>query len=196
MQMKKFLATLSLAALAVAGCSSTGGSPSASTPTGTNAATPTETSSQPTTSDETETEVPTPTSTEPATLKWNETNEWEDHLSVTVTAPKAAKRGEYASGGEKFKSAVQFTITIVNKTGKAFDPSSFSMTIQSADAEGDQIFDTDGGFMGGPETKLLNGRQAKFKAAFGVANPKDIVLEVSPGYASDDSTYEPAIWTS
>lgn len=103
---------------------------------------------------------------------------YEDGLSVTVSAPKKYTPSEYAAGTDNFKHFVIFEVRIVNKTGKTWDPSLFTATVQSSNEEGDEVFDGDLG--DSPQTKLLNGREAKFKVAFGVADPKDIVMEVNP----------------
>jgi len=181
--MKKILATLTLSVLALAGCSSSNGSKSDSTPTGTNA--PPEVVA----TTETPTPTPTPTSTEPETLKFGETNTWEDNISIRVSAPKVFDPTEYAAGTEGFKYFVVFTITVVNKSGAAYDPTDLTDSVQSNDTEGSRVFDSQGTSELG--TKILNGRQGTFKAAYGVANPKDIVLEVTPSYE-----HASAIWTS
>jgi hypothetical protein len=81
--------------------------------------------------------------------------------------------------------------TIVNGAKEAFDPSSFYVTVQSANVEGKQLFDSGGGMEGAPSTKILPGREAKFSLAFGVTEPKDLVVQVRPGFKYND-----AIWTS
>lgn len=106
-------------------------------------------------------------------------------MSVTPTVPKSYTPGEYAAGADQFKKNVLFTVTIVNKTGKVYDPTLFSLTMQSGNEEASQIFDSENNLGGSPNTKILNGREAKFKVAFNVANPKDLVLEVRPGFDYD-----------
>jgi Transposase and inactivated derivatives len=68
---------------------------------------------------------------------------------------------EYAASSAA-KAYVKFTVTIVNGTGKTFDPSMFSASAQSANLEADEVYDTAGGLNGSPDTKLLKGREAKF----------------------------------
>ena len=78
----------------------------------------------------------------------------------------------------------------MNKTGKPWDPSLISATVQSSNKEGEQVYDSEK--LGDePSTKLLKGREVKFKIAFGVADPKDLVLEIAP-----DFEHESAIFTS
>lgn len=131
---------------------------------------------------------PTPEETSD-TLKFGQTQKYEDGLSLTVAAPKPYKPSQYAAVEGKDKYYVQFTVTIVNKTGKPYDPVLFSASVQSANQEGHQVFDTGTGVEGPPETKILNGREAKFRIAFGVANPKDIVLEAAPGFEYDSALF-------
>lgn len=183
------------AVVGLAACGGVSGGAASSQPTGTNAVPSTTAPSSTAPSVETETTTPTeetPTeepSAEDATITFGKAYTWENGVSATISAPKSYRTGS-GVGGEKFKYAVQFTVVIVNKSGKTFDPSMASATVQSADVEGDQIFDSGNGFGGTPDTKLLNGRQTKFKVAFGVTNPKDIVFEFSPGFE-----YNSAIWT-
>ncbi len=103
---------------------------------------------------------------------------YEDGLSLTVSAPRSYRPTEYAAGTDGFKTFVSFKVRLVNKTGKPWDPSLFNATVQSGNKEGSQVFDN--GLQDAPQTKLLNGREAEFTMAFGVANPKDIVMEVNP----------------
>lgn len=126
-------------------------------------------------------------STDDMTVPFGQTMTWEDKLSVTVSKPIAFKPSEWAAGGENAKHHVKFTITIVNKTGKTFDPSLFTASLQSGNTEADEVFDE--GLEGAPMTKLLNGREAKFQIGFGVADPKDLVLEVSPSFEHDSALF-------
>lgn len=118
-----------------------------------------------------------------AAAKFGAAYTYKDGISVTVSAPKPYKPSEYAAGAEKYKSFVSFEVRLVNKTGSSWDPSVFSATVQSNNEEGEQVFDE--GTEGAPDTKLLNGREVKFTIAYGVANPKDIVMEVNPDFDHD-----------
>lgn len=186
--------TIALAAVAtLAGCGGTTGASNDNPPAGTNtpSATPTVTvtETQPVVEEPTVTETETPVEDE--TVLFGRGYTWENNVTAIVSSPRTVKNSSDSGiGGEKFKYAVAFTIVIVNKSGKAFDPSSASATVQSNDVEGDQIFDSAAGYMGSPDTKVLNGRQTKYTIAFGVANPKDVVLELTPGFE-----YNSAIWT-
>jgi hypothetical protein len=187
---KIFMALAAGAAVAgLAACGGVSGGASSTTPTGTNALPSTTASSEPadpTTPVDEPTETETP---EDTTVKFGRTFTWENGLSATISAPKPYKPTDTAAGTEGFKYFVQFTVTIVNKTGAPFDPDATNHTVQSADVEGSRIFDSSSS-LDTPSTKVLNGRQTKYKVAFGVTNPKDIVFEFAPGYE-----YNSAIWT-
>lgn len=82
-----------------------------------------------------------------------------------------------------------FFVTVVNKSGKTFDPGLFYATMQSGNTEAQQIIDFESGLKGGPTTKLLHGREAKFKIGFNVADAKDLVLEVKPSWEHESTIY-------
>ncbi|AFV88597.1 MAG: hypothetical protein SOH99_03070 [Acidipropionibacterium acidipropionici] len=107
---------------------------------------------------------------------------YQDGLSVTVSAPKDYQPSEYSSDEGRFDTYVKFDVRVVNNTGKPWDPGMFNATVQSDNEEGEQIFDSEGGLDGAPSTKLLNGREVRFTVGYGVANPKDIVMEVNPDF--------------
>lgn len=185
---RKLVTTATLVAVtAILGACGTSATKDTSTPSGTNrpAASSTPSSSS-------EAPEPAPSSEDTAedadTLAFGETATFQDGLSVTVSAPKAFKPSEWAAGG-KAKHNVYVTVTIVNKTGKPYDPSLFYATMQSANVEAETVFDTDNGLEGSPDTKVLNGREAKFKIGFNVTDPKDLVLEVAPGFDYNSVLY-------
>ncbi len=93
--------------------------------------------------------------------------------------------------GGKEKANVRFEIVIVNKTGKMFDPSMVSISMQSGNSEAEQIYDSAGGLSGSPSTPLLDGREAKFSVGFNVALATDLVMSVHT-----DFEHEATIFTS
>ena len=122
-------------------------------------------------------------------LKFGQSYTWKDGLSVTVSKGVPFKPSSSAYIEKKSPAYLQYTITIVNKTGATYDPALFHVTAQSGDTEANQIFDSSSDLGGAPSTKILNGRQSTFKVGFGVANPKDVVMEVSPGFEYDSVLY-------
>ncbi len=126
--------------------------------------------------------VPSPTPTDDGVAALGETYLWTDGLAVTISKPSPFEPSRSAAGTDQFDHSVVFDVTIVNKTGTTWDPVMFRATVQSGNQEGSRIFDSAKNLTGAPSTKLLNGREATFKMAFGVADPADIVMEVSPDW--------------
>lgn len=124
------------------------------------------------------------------TIKFGQSYKWDDGLQVTVTTPGAFKPSEWAVGGKKNAHYVAMTVTLVNGTGKTWDPTMFHLSGQSGDQDADQVFDTAKGVGDSPDTKLLAGRQAKWKVAFAVKNTADLVLEVEPDFDHDSVIYQ------
>lgn len=181
---RKALAALGLiAVLTATGCGSTTGKADSDPPSGTNAD-----ASTPASADAS----PTAETSQDANLKFGQAFTWEDGLTVKVSKPKPFKPSEYAATTGKGQ-AIKFTFTVVNQTKKPYDPSLFYATLQSGNTEAEEIFDSENGLEGSPNTKVLAGREAKFDAGYNVKNPKDLVLELSPDAGME---YESAIFTS
>lgn len=121
------------------------------------------------------------------TATFGETWEYDDGLTVTVSAPEAFSPTDTAAGGEAFDHHVKFTVTVVNGTGAPFDPSMITESVQSDNMEGDAVFDD--GLEGAPMTTVLDGRETTFDVGYGVSNPDDIVLEVSPSFEHDSAIF-------
>lgn len=168
--MRRLVYVIFLATVAVL-CSSclatTEGSPDASPPAGENR--PSEEPSG----------EPEPTE-EPSdqTLKFGAAYTWEDGVSLKVSKPANYKPTESAAAA-KAKAYLKFTVTVVNKSSKPLDLALTYITVQSSNKEAEQVFDSEGGIEGTPSTKLLKGRESEWEIAFGVADPKDVVMEVA-----------------
>ena len=175
--MKKIL--VAIAAVALLSACGTAAKPGTSAPTaGSNrpAATAAETTAP---APEVTTDAPTVDPNEP--VSFGTTKTYEDGLSVTVSKGTSFTPSENAMA-DKAKAHLKYTITVVNGTGKVFDPSMFHASVQSSNIEGSQVFDSGGGLAGSPSTKLLKGREAKFTIGFGVEDSKDVVMEVTPSF--------------
>lgn len=140
------------------------------------------------------TEEPTDAATEEpdetAPVKLGETFKYTDGLAITISKPQPYKPSPYAAV-KKSPYYRLFIVTIVNGTGKRYDTSQFSTTLQSANEEADESFDSEKGLEGAPSTTLLPGREARFKIGYGMTSATDLVLEANPGFA-----YENAIFIS
>lgn len=105
---------------------------------------------------------------------------YSDGIQITVGEPTSMTSGEWASPENTQGSA--FTVTIVNGSQAPFDPSMANISVQSANTEAEQIFDSEGGYGSSPETTLLPGREASYKVAFATSDPKDLVVEATPSW--------------
>lgn len=132
-------------------------------------------------------EESTDTSMDDMTVKFGNTYQYEDGVSVLVGNPTKFHPSEYAVTGKG--SPVEMQVTVKNGSKKAYDPAVFSMTASSGQAEAEQIFDSEKGLNGSPSTKVLPGKTVKFKVGFSVKNPKDLTVEVSPGFEYENAIY-------
>jgi hypothetical protein len=128
--------------------------------------------------------VPTPTVPTPSvqpeqeTLAFGKAYTWDDGITVTVGKPMSFRPSEYAAV-EKGKRYVKFTVTVVNKSNKPVDLGLTYISVQSKNEEADEVFDSGSGLKGPPDTKVLKGRVSEFDVGFGVADPKDVVMEIA-----------------
>lgn len=177
--MKKLLIATTLVAALTAGCSSVPATPASDAPAGSNQPVGSPVAPQP--------EAPSETSPPPASdandgvAAFGSAYQWEDGLALTIGVPQPYQPGKYAATSDQFKEFVVFDVRIVNNTGSPWDPALIHATVQSANQEGDRVFDS-AQLPPEPSTKLLNGREVVFKMAFGVADPSDLVLEVAPDW--------------
>jgi hypothetical protein len=182
MRMAPFVLSVLAAAATLAACSGTSGRTTATVGTGNNHPASTQVETTPTT-------APT-TSTAPATTKLGQGYTYRDGLALTVSVPMPFAPSDSAAKGKAAQHVV-FTVTIVNRTGKNYDPSLFLMTVQSGNQEAETVYDFANGIGGSPSTILLPGRESTFKLAFGVSDPTDLVVQAMPGFS-----YGKAIFTS
>jgi len=122
--------------------------------------------------------------------KFGQTFTWDNGLSVTISKPKPYQPTELASF-DKAPAYLAWDVTLVNKTGKTYDPSMFSTTAQSGDVEAGGIYD-EPKLRPTPSTPLLDGRQARFQMGYSVQNPRDVVMQVDSG----DFELKPVIYTN
>jgi hypothetical protein len=123
--------------------------------------------------------VPTPSvRPEQETLAFGKAYTWEDGVTVTVGKPKSFRPSEFAAV-EKGKRYVKFTVTVVNKSNKPVDLGLTYISVQSKNKEADEVFDSASGLKGPPDTRVLKDRVSEFEVGFGVADPKDVVMEIA-----------------
>lgn len=183
------LTAAAVATMALTACGGVQATSSNSAPAGSNQGTAASAPSDAGTASQLDATEPSDGATEDAVAAFGKAYSWEDGLAVTVSTPRAYKPSEYAAGTDKFTKFVSFEVRVVNKTGKAWDPTLFQTSVQSNNQEADEVFDSENlGEM--PQTKLLNGREAKFTVAYGVANPQDLVMEVTPDYEHEPVLFQ------
>ncbi|GAA1993520.1 hypothetical protein GCM10009817_39780 [Terrabacter lapilli] len=124
------------------------------------------------------------------TALFGSTYTWDDGMQVTVSKPQNFKPSQYAAVMGKQTKFVLFTITVKNGSKQKIDLVG-SATAQSGSGEASPVFDSGKGVESAPMTPLLPGRKVSYNAAFGVDDPKDIVLQYGP-----DFSHENAIFTS
>lgn len=195
--MKTTTLTLALSAvLALSGCAQTNGTTEDSPSAGTNRPSASAGAAADAPEDDTTaepadaTDLPEIAEEGMPVLTFGEAFTYVDGIQITVSAPTSMTSSEWASPGNTKGSS--FTVTIVNGSDVPFDPSMANVTAQSANSEAEQIYDSEKGYGGSPDTTLLPGREAKYTVAFAMPDAKDVVVEASPSwdhvaalYASD-----------
>lgn len=183
----KIMGTLAVSSLALAlaacGAQTSGAESAATNAAGTNA--PSATAAPAAAAEETEeasaTESASASPTEEPMPQFGESYTWEDGITIKIGQPKAYKPSQSAAvTGDG--DAIAFNVTIVNGTGKRFDPAMFNATMQSSNVEADQIYDSAKKLEGAPSTTILPKRESSFQLGFTVADKKDLVLEVAPSW--------------
>lgn len=116
------------------------------------------------------------------TASFGEAVTYRNSLTVTVGAPEAFRRSEWASGGEGSAALIKFKVTITNDGDEPYDASMLMLSVQSGTGEGDEVYDTDGGLDGGLMTSVLPGRTVEFWSGWGVDDADDLVVQLTPGF--------------
>ena len=147
-------------------------------------------SNRPATSNSASPEPEPSTSASPVNPKFGETYTWDDGLQVTISAPTPFTPSESAMTGEA-AAYLAFQVTVVNGSAANYEAAQFYTTLQSANVEAEEVFDSEQGFEGSPMTPLLPGREATFKIGYGVQDPADLVMQVTPTFE-----HEAVIFTS
>ena len=132
------------------------------------------------------------TTAEPApdalgTLSFGESNVWEDGVELRVSTPEPYMPSEFASGAGLAENLV-FAITITNNSGENLEPSPFPQ-LSSGGQEASQIFDVsaDGQDVSvPPATVILPGQSVTWRAAWSVADPNTLTMQVAPNLQYED----------
>jgi hypothetical protein len=113
-----------------------------------------------------------------------------DGLSLGISAPAPFTPSEYALGGTQ-PSNVKFTITLTNTGDEPYDPTLTYITASSASQEAEGVYDSEANLGGAPSTTILPGASTSYEVGFNVADPAQIVMDVSSGF-----DYAKTTWTN
>jgi putative VirB-like lipoprotein len=187
--MRKILILIALAVAALTGCSTTEGEPTAQQPSASKVARgPLEAPADEPTDAQPEpepVEEPTPTPERPQYGEFGGVGfTYEDGIVVTVSVAEAFEPSEWAVSAT-YDTYVRFDVTLTNGTDVPFDPSGVFSTLASGGREGEAIFDTESGLEGQPMTPVLPGGSVTWTEGYGVADPADLTLQVTPSFEHD-----------
>lgn len=179
--MKRLITAAAAVGLAVGLAACGGATPVAETA----ATTTTSSSSSSSTSPSPEPTFDSPTT--PESYNFGDTVRYEDGLLMTVGKPVRFTPSEYAAA-EKAPAYVKFKVTIRNTTGGTVELTVTS-SLQSADRDEEEVYDSEKGLEGGPSSKLLNGRSITFTIGYGAHKLNDLVLQIAPTFDHDDAIF-------
>jgi hypothetical protein len=111
-------------------------------------------------------------------LQFGRSYTWDDGVTLTVGKPQSFTPSEFAVV-KKSRRYVKFTVTVVNKSKKPIDLGLTYISVQSDNKEADHVFDFPTGLQGPPDAKVPKGSRSQFRVGFGVADPKDMIMEVA-----------------
>jgi hypothetical protein len=142
-------------------------------PTSTPANYPSSVPSRPPSSVPTHTERP-----KKETLTFGKSYRWKDGVTLTVGKPKEFRPSEFAVT-KKTQRYLRFTVTVVNRSKKPIDLGLTYISVKSRNKEAEHVFDSPTGLNGPPDRKIGKGKKSEFDVGFGVADPKDLIMELA-----------------
>ncbi|MFF8953440.1 hypothetical protein ACF09I_32235 [Streptomyces sp. NPDC014940] len=125
------------------------------------------------------------------TVALDKTATWTNGVKAHLSGFSRGTSGEYASPSGK--AYLAFSVTMQNGSKSSVD---LSMVSVSCPDGADEVFDTDAGFSGAPDTHLLQGKSQTWKAAcvFPKAG-RSAQIEITPTDTSGSGWYRTAIFT-
>ncbi len=112
---------------------------------------------------------------------------YEDGLKVAVTAPEEFEPTGEGAGSPL--SAVRMEVTVENGTDEELDPALIAVGVTSAEAAAEPIVDSRKGLNGSPEDTVGPGERVSYPVGFLVKDPKDVLVEVTPGLEREASRF-------
>lgn len=181
---------LVVAAMAV-GCSLSACSTIGGAQTGTEPPTATVSASQDTQSAQDSEDTQDDSDSDTITVALDKTATWNNGVQAHLSHFSRGTSGEYAypSG----KAYLAFSVTVQNGSKSPLDLSTVSMSCPDG---AEEIFDTDAGFKGTPDTHLLPGKSQTWKEACVFAKTaKSVQIEIMPIDTTGSGWYRTAIFT-
>ncbi|KAB2975736.1 DUF4352 domain-containing protein [Streptomyces sp. SS1-1] len=125
------------------------------------------------------------------TVDLDKTATWNNGVKAHLGSFGRGTSGEYASPSGK--AYLSFSVTVENGSKSALDLSMISLSCPEG---AEEVFDTDAGFDGAPDTHLLSGKSGTWKAACVFPKTaKDAQIEITPADTSGSGWYRTAIFT-
>ncbi|WP_406309433.1 hypothetical protein [Streptomyces sp. NBC_00623] len=125
------------------------------------------------------------------TVALDKTATWNNGVKAHLSGFSRGTSGEYASPSGK--AYLAFSVTMQNGSKSSID---LSMVSLSCPDGAEEIFDTDAGFNGMPDTHLLPGKSLTWKAACVFPETaKNAQIEIMPMDTSGSGWYRTAIFT-
>ncbi|MFC9285694.1 hypothetical protein, partial [Streptomyces sp. NPDC057052] len=179
------------AAAAVVGCSLSACSATGGTQTDTAPSAATVSASQDTPSAEGAQDTQDDSDSDTFTVALDKTATWNNGVEAHLSGFGRGTSGEYASPSGK--AYLAFSVTLQNGSKSTID---LTMVSLSCPDGAEEVFDTDAGFSGTPDTHLLPGKSQTWKAA--CVFPKTATsaqIEITPADSSGSGWYRTAIFT-
>ncbi|GAA2423653.1 hypothetical protein GCM10010421_07470 [Streptomyces glaucus] len=178
-------------AATVAGCSLCACSTTGGTETGTAPPTATVSASQDTRSAEKAQDTQDDADSDTFIVALDKTATWNNGVEARLSGFSRGTSGEYASPSGK--AYLAFSVTLRNGSKSAID---LSMVSLSCPDGAEEVFDTDAGFDGAPDTHLLPGKSQTWKAACVFPETaRNAQIEITPTDTSGSGWYRTAIFT-
>ncbi|MFC9850907.1 hypothetical protein [Streptomyces prasinus] len=183
--------TVLVVAAAVVGCSLSACSTTGGTQTDTAPPAATVSASQETRSAEDAQETQDDSGGDTFVVALDKTAKWNNGVKAHLSGFGRGTSGEYASpSGEPY---LAFSVTLQNGSKSTIDLVLVSLSCPDG---AEEVFDTDAGFGGAPDTHLLPGKSQTWKTACVFPKTaKSAQIEITPTDSSDSGWYRTAIFT-
>jgi hypothetical protein len=111
-------------------------------------------------------------------LAFGKSYTWHDGVKLTIGKPQKLIPSEFAVV-DKSKHYLKFTVTVANKSDKPVGLGMVYISVLSGNEVAEDVFDSPSGLNGPPDIKVRKGQTSEFDVGFGVADPKDLLMEVA-----------------